>query len=109
LIVGPPLQKTPQLSVVRWKIVLVCQALSVAIFALCVPWVLYAIGPDGIAYVQQAEFFARGDLWEAASGYWSPLLSILSAPLIAAGLDSVVAFRIAQGIAGVGYVAATIV
>ncbi|UUO05158.1 hypothetical protein M4951_17435 [Blastopirellula sp. J2-11] len=93
---------------VRWKIVLVCQTLFVALFALCAPWVLYAIGPDGTAYVQQADFFARGDLWQAASGYWSPLLSILSAPMIAAGLDPVVGFRIAQGIVGVSYVAAAI-
>lgn len=93
---------------VRWKIVFICQALFAALFALIAPWVMYAIGPDGTAYVQQAEFFARGDFWEAASGYWSPLLPALSAPMIMAGLDSVVAFRIAQGIVGVGYVAAAI-
>ncbi|EAQ77317.1 ArnT family glycosyltransferase [Blastopirellula marina] len=93
---------------VRWKIVLVCQAIFVAIFGLAAPVVMYAIGPDGAAYVQQADYFAQGDFWEAASGYWSPLLPALSAPMIASGIESVVAFRIAQGILGVGYVAAAI-
>lgn len=108
-IVGPALHPSlPVLLVVRWKIVLVCQALFVLTYALAVPLVMYAIGPDGTAYIQQAKFFALGDLWEAASGYWSPLLSLLSAPLIVAGVDPVIAFRVAQGVAGVGYIGAAI-
>ncbi|MCC9609201.1 hypothetical protein LOC68_06415 [Blastopirellula sp. JC732] len=93
---------------VRWKIVFACQALFIALYVMIAPMVMYAIGPDGAAYVQQADFFAHGDFWQAASGYWSPLLPALSAPMISLGLDPVVAFRIAQGIFGVGYVAAAI-
>ncbi|MFI4877009.1 MAG: ArnT family glycosyltransferase [Blastopirellula sp. JB062] len=93
---------------VNWKVVVVSVALFLVMFVGMTSMVLYSIGPDGSCYVRQAELYAEGDVWEGASGYWSPLLPAMSAPMIAGGVPSVIAFRISQGLIGVGYVIAAI-
>ncbi|MCO5168677.1 MAG: hypothetical protein M9894_20235 [Planctomycetes bacterium] len=53
------------------------------------------INPDGICYLQLASHLLRGDVVASISGYWSPLLVWLLAPLLALGLDRLVAARLA--------------
>ncbi|MBL8227464.1 MAG: hypothetical protein JNL98_03265 [Bryobacterales bacterium] len=65
----------------------------------CLPYVLYGvltalllpffrleIGPDQISYINIADLYAKGLFSEAVNGFWSPLLSWLMVPLIAAGV-----------------------
>lgn len=41
---------------------------------------------DGISYLSIARQYARGDVADAVNAYWSPMVSWLSAPLIAVGV-----------------------
>ena len=57
------------------------------------------IGSDAMSYISIAEHYARGDIVTAVNGYWSPAISWLMAPFIAAGVDGRLAFAIANGLA----------
>ncbi|MBF0686356.1 MAG: hypothetical protein IR158_05455 [Cellulomonas sp.] len=46
---------------------------------------------DGISYISIARQYASGLFGSAVNAYWSPLISWLAAPLIALGVDGVVA------------------
>jgi hypothetical protein len=47
---------------------------------------------DGISYMSIARQYAEGHSDAAVNAYWSPLVSWLMAPLMAAGIDDVLAF-----------------
>lgn len=54
---------------------------------------------DGVAYLSVAAHYAEARWAQAVNGYWSPLLSWITAPLLAAGLEPVPAGRAAQAVA----------
>ncbi len=58
------------------------------------------INPDGVGYVSVAERWLAGDGFNALNGYWSPLLSWMMAPLLAAGVSALMTARIVQTVAG---------
>jgi hypothetical protein len=70
------------------------------------PGYRYQINPDGISYVDLVRLYAHGHLWTAVNAYWSPLYSWLMAPLVAAGLDPLMAGKLWQLAAGGGLLAA---
>jgi hypothetical protein len=61
----------------------------------------YQTTNDAIGYVRAAEYLAAGDWRLVVSGYWSPLVSWLMAPALAAGLPALVAMRLAAGVSAV--------
>jgi hypothetical protein len=46
------------------------------------------INPDAVCYARNALYWSQGRLGDAVSGYWSPLLSLCVAPLLATGFDA---------------------
>ena len=58
------------------------------------PFFRYHLNPDGIAYLRIARYYAEGNLRAAVNGCWSPLLCWMLAPLIRAGLQEMIAFRL---------------
>ena len=60
--------------------------IDAAVAALVLAVVAYlaraAVTPDGVAYFENAELFARGHGWEAIQGYWSPGYSWLLMPVV---------------------------
>ncbi len=54
----------------------------------------FQINPDGIAYLDIAEKYARGDIRGAVNAYWSPLISWLTAVLRLLGLPPQVAIKL---------------
>src|SRR6185437_1412622 len=56
---------------------------AVATLVLCVIAYLSrtALTPDGVAYFENAELFARGHIAEAVQGYWSPGYSLALVPV----------------------------
>jgi hypothetical protein len=68
--------------------------LWIVLGAVLLPLFLPLLNADGTSYISIAEKYARGDFRNAVNGYWGPLLSWLSAPLIALGLGPVAAARI---------------
>ncbi|MGQ9896834.1 MAG: hypothetical protein ACUVR8_04615 [Acidobacteriota bacterium] len=54
----------------------------------------FQINPDGIAYLDLAEKYVRGDLWGAVNAYWSPLISWLTALLRLLGLPPQLAVKL---------------
>jgi hypothetical protein len=51
----------------------------------------YSLYPDATSYLSVARAYARGQFWDAVNGYWSPLYCWLLAPLLAAGIDVLLA------------------
>lgn len=62
---------------------------------LCAWRIVGRINPDGICYIQLATYLSRGDPGASVSGYWSPLLIWTIAPLLALGIERLVAARLA--------------
>jgi hypothetical protein len=58
------------------------------------------INPDAVSYVRHALYLAQGRFADAASGYWSPLLSWTIAPLMALGMDGLHAAHLVVAVAG---------
>lgn len=62
----------------------------------------FQINPDGIAYLDIAEKYARGNVWGAINAYWSPLISWLTVPLRLLGLPPQVAVKLVLLVGGWG-------
>lgn len=58
------------------------------------PRVRYQINPDGISYLAIAERYLTGDFGAALNSYWSPLFSWLLAPLLALGIEPLLACKV---------------
>lgn len=70
------------------------------------PGYRYGVGIDGLSYLTIAEAYARGDWAQALNTYWSPVYSWLLAPLLAVGIDALLAATLlAVGFAGAVLVA----
>ncbi len=76
------------LAVVRGSVVLgAVLVVAVVLVAVVVAQQrLQVTSGDGISYLSIAQQYARGDVSDAVNAYWSPMVSWLSAPLIAAGV-----------------------
>ena len=54
----------------------------------------WSVNPDGVVYASLARRIAAGDFSSAVTGYWSPLLPGLAAPLVAVGVPALTALRL---------------
>lgn len=61
----------------------------------------FQINPDGVAYLQVARYYARGDLALAVNSYWGPMLSWLLVPAVRLGIDAGVAVKVLLAALGV--------
>lgn len=60
---------------------------------LLLPAFQFQINPDGICYLDIAKEYALGDFRNAVNGYWSPLISWLTAPFLAMGIPGQIAIK----------------
>ena len=60
-----------------------------------------ALNPDGVAYLQIASRYARGQTGPAVSGYWGPLLSWMMAPLLRAGIPPLATARTVMALSAI--------
>lgn len=65
-----------------------------AVLALMIPHTRYRVNPDGIAYLNIAGQYARGEWTTAVNAYWGPLLSWLLVPLARMRVDLLVGYRV---------------
>lgn len=65
------------------------------------------INPDAVGYLRNALYWTQGRFGDAVSGYWSPLLSLCVAPLMAAGCDALHAAAVVVAVWGGVLVVAT--
>ena len=59
------------------------------------------INPDAVSYLRHALYLTEGRLYDSISGYWSPVLSWCTAPLMAAGMEGLHAARVVLAMWGV--------
>lgn len=71
-------------------------------FALLYPHYQYIFDDDGIGYLSVTKHLANGDFYNGTNGFWSPLHSWLVVPLYKAGLNEFFAFRLSNGLIGLG-------
>ena len=74
----------------RW----VPAALLLALGALLLPAYSDTVGPDALAQIRIAQYYAEGDLARALNGYWGPLSSWLLTPLLAVGIEPLLAAKL---------------
>jgi len=88
----------------RSSILLVCiVGLTLAWSAVLARQFPLNFNPDSIALLQLAEYW-RGGQWNlAVSSYWGPLFPILLSPLLAIGIDPLLAGRLAMIVTGIIY------
>ncbi|MFQ5416165.1 MAG: ArnT family glycosyltransferase [Myxococcota bacterium] len=65
------------------------------------------INPDAVNYLRNALYLAEGRGGDSVSGYWSPLISWLIAPLLYLQVDSLIAARIVLACSGALLIAAS--
>jgi hypothetical protein len=58
--------------------------------------------PDGPSYAVVAELWLEGSWGDAVNAYWGPLLSWLALPLLAVGVDGLLALRVVLLLAALG-------
>lgn len=83
----------------------ICLAVFTLLLAAAALRSAHVLNPDGVAYIRIGQYFARGDLRLAISGYWSPLLSWMIAVVLRFGLGPLPAARLAMAISAMVYVA----
>lgn len=79
---------------------------SLAWLAVMPAWYRYYINPDGVCYISIAQKYLRGEFQDAINGYWGPLYSWLLMPLLAAGVEPLLAARVLGWLLGLGAFAA---
>lgn len=76
-------------------------AVYVVLSAVLLRWFWFKINPDTLAYFAVARHYARGEWFEAVNLGWSPMVSWLMAPLVAAGASDIAALRAITLVSGV--------
>jgi hypothetical protein len=62
-------------------------------------WIFrHALNPDGVAYLQIAAHYARGEMNLAVSGFWGPLISWMIAPFLMLGVPPLTAVRVVMAL-----------
>lgn len=100
---GGPTDLVPQEPAgrsIRWMTVLPA-ALFVLLLYRVAQGQLYDLDPDSYSYLSIARHYAEGE--PAVRGYWSPLLSWLTAAPIMGGVDPIFAGRLVQGAAALAW------
>jgi Dolichyl-phosphate-mannose-protein mannosyltransferase len=64
------------------------------------PRVRYQINPDGVSYLAIAERYLTGNIGAALNAYWGPLFSWLLTPLLALGIEPLLACKVLTFAAG---------
>jgi len=77
-------------------VLLACSPLAIVVQTHCAD----LLTSDGECYVRMAQHYARGEFRQAVFGQWSPLGSLMTAPLVAAGMVPRHAFRLMIGLWG---------
>ena len=67
------------------------------------PFYKYQVTVDGISYISSAQKLLRGDFYNAITGHWSPLYSILLVPFLYIGLDPSLAAKTYKPVCRCGY------
>ena len=62
----------------------------------------YNLNVDGISYITVAEKYVSGNFKDAINGSWGPMLSFLLVPLLALGINSLVALKLIMFLSGFG-------
>jgi hypothetical protein len=70
---------------------------------------LYALNPDGVAYLRLASYYADGETSLMISSYWGPLLSWWMAPWLWVGVPALATARIAAGLSSLVFLAGCVV
>lgn len=65
------------------------------------------MNPDGVGYLTIARQNLQGHYADAVNAYWSPLYSWLLMPLMAAGVESLLAVKVLAVLVGAGMIATT--
>jgi len=68
------------------------------------PFLKYQINPDGIIYMNIADYYFKGDYIKAINGYWSPLISWLIIPLLWMGFNTILAVKTILILVGAGII-----
>ena len=82
----------------------ICLAAFAALLAAAAIRNAHALNPDAVAYIRIGEYFSRGDLQLAVSGYWSPLLSWMIALVLRLGMAPLPAARLVMALSAIVYV-----
>ncbi len=77
----------------RWPFALALGVLLV-LGGLAAQGARFQVNPDGICYLQLASYLRDGDVAASISGYWSPLLAWSLTPLLALGVERLLAARL---------------
>lgn len=75
-------------------------AVYLALACIELPRMRYQINPDGISYLAIAERYLTGDIGAALNAYWGPLFSWLLTPLLALGIEPLLACKVLTFAAG---------
>lgn len=89
------------LKTTRLSSIDLCRLATLVLGACLLPYYRYLLTGDGIAYITIAQHYLNGDLSAAVNGYWSPLFSWLLVPLMAVGVEGLLAFKIVNLLLGV--------
>ena len=71
------------------------------------PWFLHRVAPDAVSYLTIARKYRAWEFTDAINGYWSPLVSMLLAPLLCLGAPTDVTAKLLQ--VAIGAVALAVV
>src|ERR1700737_2408094 len=81
-----------------------------ASYALAAAWLIpdtrWQMNPDGISYIFVARRLLAGDWHGAVNGHWSPLFSWMLVPLLASGIDALLACKVLTYLIGAAAIAA---
>ena len=69
------------------------------------PWFLHRVAPDAVSYLTIARKYRAWEFTDAINGYWSPLISLLLAPLLCLGAPTEVTAKLLQVAIGAGALA----
>lgn len=86
----------------HWPLILL-----LALGGVALPLYREGLGVDGVSYLSIAEHYAAGRLDVAVNPYWSPLLSWLLVPFLAAGLEPLLATKLLALLVAAGALVAT--
>ena len=101
--------RVPQAAskVVGRLIVFALLATYAALAACWIPRVRGQINPDGISYISLAQRYLVGDFASGVSGHWGPMFSWLLMPLLALGIEPLLACKIETFTTGLATLFAT--
>lgn len=93
---------SPESRIPAWAYPAGYVTLFAAISLALLPAFRFQINPDGMCYIDVARKLLAGDVGHAVNAYWGPLLSWMMVPLLAAGVEPLLAGKLTS--VGIGAV-----